>query len=61
MAGTCGMGARQGEGQRNYSNKARLLTMSRTNTHNRQGHKKEIRIKKNQIAAELNKRSGACM
>lgn len=35
--------------------------MNRTNSRDRQGQKKEIKIKKNQIAAELNKRSGVCV
>lgn len=51
-AGTCGTGSRQGEGERDVSSKAWLLTRSRTNTRNRQGQNGEIKIKNNQVAAD---------
>lgn len=54
-AGTCGMASRQGEGERDDSNKAWLLTRSRTNTRDRQGQNGEIKIKNNQVAADSTK------
>lgn len=41
MVGTCDMEARQGEEERDDSNKARFLTMSRTNTRQARAEKRD--------------------